>query len=92
MIDWAEQAEEARRLLQVGQRGLAMVVAVRPTGECVDDNPQAELELNVLLAGREQYRITHRQVISKAAFGGFLPGAKVPVRVDPRDPTKLLVS
>jgi hypothetical protein len=92
MIDWANQAEEARRLLQVGQRGLAMVMSVRPTGECVDDNPQAELELRVLLAGHEPYRVTHRQVISKVAFGGFLPGAKVPVRVDPLDPTKLLVA
>jgi hypothetical protein len=92
MIDFAKQAEEARRLLQVGQRGLAMVMSVRPTGESVDDNPQAELELRVLLAGREPYRVTHRQVISKVAFGGFLPGAKVPVRVDPRDPTKLLVA
>ena len=92
MIDFAKQAEEARRLLQVGQRGLAMVMSVRATGESVDDNPQAELELNVLVAGQEPYRVTHRQFISKVAFGGFLPGAKVPVRVDPRDPTKLLVA
>ena len=92
MIDWAKQAEEARRLLQVGQRGLAQVMSVRATGESVDDNPQAELELRVLLAGREPYKVTHRQVISKVAFGGFLPGAKVPVRVDPLDPAKLLVA
>ena len=92
MIDFAKQAEESRRLLQVGQRGLAMVMSVRPTGESVDDNPQAELELRVLLAGREPYRVTHRQVISRVAVGGFLPGARVPVRVDPRDPSKLLVA
>jgi hypothetical protein len=92
MLDLAKQAEEARRLLQVGQRGLAMVVSVRPTGESVDENPQAELELSVALDGREPYKVTHRQVISRVAIGGFLPGAKVPVRVDPRDPTHLLVA
>jgi hypothetical protein len=92
MIDLAKQAEEARRLLQVGQRGLAMVMSVRPTGESVDDNPQAELELSVALDGREPYKVTHRQVISRVAIGGFLPGAKVPVRVDPHDPSKLLVA
>ena len=92
MIDLAKQAEEARRLLQVGRRGLAMVVSVRPTGESVDDNPQAELELSVALDGREPYKVTHKQVISRVAIGGFLPGAKVPVRVDPRDPMKLLVA
>jgi hypothetical protein len=92
MIDLAKQGEEARRLLQVGQRGLAVVVSVRPTGESVDENPQAELELSVALDGREPYKVTHRQVISRVAIGGFLPGAKVPVRVDPRDPTNLLVA
>jgi hypothetical protein len=92
MIDLAKQAEESRRLLQVGRRGLAMVMSVRPTGESVDDNPQAELELSVAVDGREPYKVTHRQVISRVAIGGFLPGAKVPVRVDPRDPTKLLVA
>jgi hypothetical protein len=92
MIDLAKQAEEARRLLQVGRRGLAMVVSVRPTGESVDENPQAELELSVALDGQEPYKVTHRQVISRVAIGGFLPGAKVPVRVDPQDPSKLLVA
>ena len=92
MIDLAKQAEEARRLLQVGQRGLAMVMSVRPTGEAVDDNPQAELELSVALAGREPYTVTHRQVISRVAIGSFWPGAKVPIRVDPQDPQNVLVA
>jgi hypothetical protein len=88
----AKQALEARRLLQIGRRGLATVVAVRQTGVEVDDNPQAELELSVALAGREPYTVTHRQVISRVAIGGFLPGAKVPVRVDPQDPSNVLVA
>src|SRR3954454_5342046 len=92
MIDFAKQAEEARRLLQVGQRGLAMVVAVRPTGESIDENPQAELDLSVALDGREPYKVTHRQVISRVAIGGVATGAKVPVRVDPSDAAKLLVA
>jgi hypothetical protein len=92
MIDWAKQAEEARRLLQVGKRGHAMVMAVRPTGEAIDDNPQAELELCVALDGSDPYTVTHRQVISRVAIGGFLPGAKVPIRVDPLDPSNVLVA
>jgi len=92
MIDLAKQAEEARRLLQVGTRGHAMVMSVRPTGEAVDDNPQAELELSVALAGRDPYTVTHRQVISRVAIGGLLPGAKVPIRVDPLDPSNVLVA
>jgi hypothetical protein len=86
------QAQEARRLLQVGQVGHAMVMAVRDTGILVNDNPQAELELCVALAGEEPYKVTHRQVISRIAINGFQPGAKVPIRVDPQDRHNVLVA
>jgi hypothetical protein len=92
MFDFAKQAQEARRLLQVGRKGLATVVAVRDTGVRVDENPQAELDLQVAVAGLEPYVVTHRQVISRIAIGSFWPGAKVPVRVDPQDPQNVLVA
>jgi hypothetical protein len=89
MID---QAQEARRLLQVGRRGHATVVAVRDTGVTVDDNPQTELDLQVAVAGLEPYDVTHRQVISRIAIASFWPGAKVPIRVDPQNPLNVLVA
>jgi hypothetical protein len=92
MVDMAKQALEARRLLQVGRRGLATVVAVRQTGVHVDDNPQAELDLQVAVAGLDPYELTHRQVISRVAIDSFWPGAKVPIRVDPQDPRNVLVA
>jgi hypothetical protein len=92
MVDMAKQALEARRLLQVGRRGLATVVAVRQTGVHVDDNPQAELDLQVAVAGLDTYEVTHRQVISRMAIDSFWPGAKVPIRVDPQDPRNVLVA
>ena len=92
MFDFAKQAQEARRLLQVGRKGLATVVAVRDTGVMVDENPQAELDLQVAVAGLEPYDVTHRQVISRVAIGSFWPGAKVPIRVDPHDPSNVLVA
>ena len=88
MID----AEESRRLLQIGQRGIAMVMAVRDTGESVDENPEAELELCIALDGQDPYKITHRQVISRVAIGSLCAGAKVPIRVDPYDPRNVLVA
>jgi hypothetical protein len=92
MVDMAKQALEARRLMQVGRRGLATVVAVRQTGVHVDDNPQAELDLQVAVAGLDMYEVTHRQVISRVAIDSFWPGAKVPIRVDPQDPRNVLVA
>ena len=92
MLDMAKQALEARRLLQVGRRGLATVVAVRQTGVNIDDNPQAELRLQVSVDGVDPYEVTHRQVISRVAIDSFWPGAKVPIRVDPQDPQNVLVA
>jgi hypothetical protein len=88
MID----AEESRRLLQVGRRGLAMVMSVRDTGVSVGENPETELELCIALDGEDPYKVLHRQVISKIAVGSLCPGAKVPIRVDPRDPANVLVA
>jgi hypothetical protein len=86
------KAEEARRLLQIGRRGHAMVMAVRDTGKTVGENPETELDLCVALAGQEPYRVTHRQVIARIAVGSLWPGAKVPIRVDPSDPHNVLVA
>ena len=88
MID----ADEARRLLQIGRRGIAMVMSVRDTGHCVDENPETELELCIALDGEDPYKLMHRQVISKIAIGSLCPGAKVPIRVDPRNPANVLVA
>ena len=87
-----DHADEARRLLQVGRRGTAMVMSVRDTGVIVDQNPETELELCVALDGQDPYKITHRQVISRIAIGSLRAGAKVPIRVDPLDPRKVLVA
>jgi hypothetical protein len=87
-----DQAQEARRLLQVGLRGIAMVMSVRSTGALVDENPETELELSVALDGQDPYTVTHRQVISRIAIDSLCAGAKVPIRVDPQDPLKVLVA
>ena len=91
MFDFAKQAQEARRLLQVGRKGLATVVAVRDTGVMVDENPQAELDLQVAVAGVEPYTVTHRQVIPPTKIPSVQVGAPVPLRVDPMDVNRVLI-
>jgi hypothetical protein len=86
------KSQEAMRLLQVGYVGRARVLAFRGTGVVVNENPEAELELCVALDGREPYRVTLKQVISRVALGGFQPGVTVPVRVDPLDLNNVLVA
>jgi hypothetical protein len=87
-----QQAQDAQRLMQVGRVGQATVMAIRDTGVTVNENPQAELDLQVAVEGTPPYMVTHRQVIARIALAGFQPGASVPVRVDPQDPHKLIVA
>ena len=92
MGDMQERTVSAQHLMTVGRQGTATVAALRDTGVTVNDNPQVELELDVTVEGTPVYRVTHRQIISRLAVGGFQPGAIVPVRVDPQDPHSLIIA
>jgi len=88
-----EQADgqNAQRLMAAGRVASATITAVRDTGETIDDNPTVELDLSVAVDGAAPYAMTHRQTISRLAIPSFQPGATVPVRVDPADPSSLLI-
>src|SRR3954469_23462952 len=61
MGEMAQQAQDAQRLMQVGRVGQATVVAIRDTGVTINENPQAELDLQVTIDGATPYPVTHRQ-------------------------------
>ncbi|MBE2317031.1 hypothetical protein DVA67_013700 [Solirubrobacter sp. CPCC 204708] len=88
----AEQAQRAQHLALHGLPGHATITTLRDTGTSINDNPLVELGLEVTLDGRAPYAVTHQQVISRLAVGGFQPGATVPVRVDPADPASVMVA
>jgi hypothetical protein len=75
-----------------GRQGNATITAVRQTGMYVNENPQVEMDLQVTVDGIAPYAATHRQVIAQIAIPQFQPGATVPVRVDPFEPTSLIIS
>ena len=41
--------------------------------------------------GKEPYKASLTQVVSRLAIAGFQPGATVPVRVSPDDPQVLII-
>ena len=65
---------------------------MRQTGTFVNENPQVEFDLQVTCEGMPTYTTTHRQVIAQIAIPQFQPGATVPVRVDPENPSSLIVA
>lgn len=88
--DGRRQAE-AQRLMATGLIGQATVQSLRETGRTFNENPQVEFELLVSVEDRMPYLVTHRQVVSRIVIGNFGPGASIPVRVDPAEPTRVLI-
>ena len=88
----ATDGQKAQYLMQAGRVGTATVSAVRQTGTFVNNNPECELDLQVVVDAGTPYGVTHRQVLAMVALPGFQPGASVPVRVDPNDPNSLIIA
>ncbi|MDO8185678.1 hypothetical protein Q5424_23505 [Conexibacter sp. JD483] len=88
---FSRQQADAQRLMATGLIGQATVESLRDTGMTINDNPQIEFDLLVTVDGREAYPVTHRQAVSRLVLANFQPGASIPVRVDPADPTRVLI-
>jgi hypothetical protein len=87
----AEQQQKAQMLMASGIVGQATIDAVNDTGVTVNENPQIELALTVTVPGKEPYKASLTQVVSRLAIAGFQPGSTVPVRVSPDDPQVLMI-
>src|SRR6266576_306877 len=92
MGDMAEELRRAQHLMANGRVGQATITDVGHTGTTVNGNPQVQIDLTVAMDGAPPYAATVTQVISRLAVRNFVPGATVPVRVDPRDPQELIVA
>jgi hypothetical protein len=88
-------ATEQRRfgaLMANGVVGEARIEQISDTGTTVNDNPQVQLNLTVMIPGCDPYPASLIQVVSRIAIGSFQPGATVPVRVSPDDPQTLMLA
>jgi hypothetical protein len=81
-----------RQLLQSGESATATIVELRDTGTTVNDNPQVELVLDVLPAGRPPFRATARTLISRLQTSQVQPGMQVLVKFDPSDTSKVALA
>lgn len=85
-------AQKAQYLMVSGRRGSAVITTISQTGMFINENPQVEMDLEVDVEGIPTYAVSHRQVIAQIAIPQFQPGATVPVRVDPSNPSSLIVA
>jgi hypothetical protein len=95
LLVWASKMskglEEADRLREVGLEGTARIVSAEQTGMYMNENPLVEMDLDVTVGGRPPYRVHHKDWIPLIMLGTLSSGLALPVRVDPQDPSKVLI-
>ncbi len=82
---------DAQRLKVMGKEGTARVAGMTQTGTTLNDNPLVELDLEVTIPGRPPYRVTHKEWVPLVMLGTLTMGGALHVRVDPTDPSKLMI-
>lgn len=81
---------EAKELQRVGVSAQAEILSIGETGLTVNDNPVISLDVEVRPADRPPYRATiKRLLVSRLEVPQFQPGRVIPVRFDPRDPSRV---
>lgn len=84
-----EAAKRAEHLRLHGIRARGRVQSATPTGLSVNDVPQVQVQVLVELPGRAPFVASTKMMLSNPQM--LAPGAQVAVRVDPSDPTNVLV-
>jgi hypothetical protein len=82
---------DRERLLREGLVGVATIAGIRENVATTGLGSWHELELDVQLPDRDSYRATRRVALQLSTAPHITVGAEVPVRVDPRDPSTVLV-
>jgi hypothetical protein len=82
---------DRERLMREGLVGVATIVGIRENVATTMLGTWHELELDVQLSDREPYRAMRRVSVELSTAPHIKVGAEVPVRVDPRDHSKVLV-
>jgi hypothetical protein len=82
---------DRERLMREGLVGTATIVGIRQNVATTMLGSWHELELDVQLPDRDPYRATRRVALELSTAPHIKVGAELPVRVDPRDQSKVLV-
>jgi hypothetical protein len=80
----------AEKLANEGVDGSATIQQMVATGKTVNMQPELQFQMTVDVNGQTS-EVTHVQVVSPAIIGQLQPGATVPVKVDPNDPSQLMI-
>jgi hypothetical protein len=83
--------KDAQRIAQTGTPGQARILGVQQTGTYINRNPVVNILLEVHPQTGQPYQTTVRRIVSMFQIAQFQQGAVVPVRIDPADPTQVVI-
>ncbi len=81
----------ANSLAAAGVDGTATVTGSVPTGQQSNLNPVYALDMTVNVAGMAPYTVTHTTEVNTLRVNQVAVGRQLPVRVNPADPSQMLV-
>jgi len=78
-----------RQLLSTGELAQATILETSQTSLMVNNNPQVKLLLEVQPSGRPSYQVETKCIVPLVKIPQVQPGAVIPIRFDPMNPTKV---
>lgn len=87
------QADMAKQqtLLASGKVGVATITAIADTGKLVNFNPQVIIDMEVTVEGQAPYPVQTSASVPQIHIPLIQPGKTIGVRVDPADPSSVIL-
>lgn len=86
------QQTQAANIAMTGVDATATITGVQQTGAMVNFQPTMQIDMTVLPDGLPPYPATVTQVVEQHFLMKAVPGASVPIKVDPNDPGSIWIN
>jgi hypothetical protein len=78
------QVKKYKYFSEKGLKGVAKLLSCETTGTEINNIPQYEMQLQIIVEGRQPYVITHKECLNHLIAGKITIGLEIPVMVDPQ--------
>jgi hypothetical protein len=85
------QSNKLEWFKKFGIPGTAEIISAEQTGVYINNLPQVRLKMNITTGMIAPYTITVKKVYNLIEIGKLIPGAKMQVLVDPKNPKNILL-
>jgi len=89
------KSKERRRILEEGRPAEGEIIELGENSGggymTINDQPVVNLKLRIYDGNKPPYEVSFDTVISRLAVPQFQPGVRIPVKIDPLDPNKVVI-